>query len=131
MGFALPASIGIQKSTNKLVLAVIGDGSIMMNLQELQTLKFHNIPAKIFIINNNVYAVIRKRQKELFRKRSIGTDKSNGVSCPDFKKIAKAFDINYALIPDNNNLEATFFVAQKIDSGSAGQVQATVTYTEQ
>ena len=77
----------------------------MMNLQELETLKFHNIPAKIFIINNNVYAVIRKRQKRTFRKRSIGTDKSNGVSCPDFKKIAKAFDIKYAFIPDNNNLD--------------------------
>lgn len=105
MGYALPAIIGsYYANQNDPIISVIGDGSIMMNLQELETLKFHNIPAKIFIINNNVYAVIRKRQKELFRKRSIGTDKSNGVSCPDFKKIAKAFDINYAFIHDNNNL---------------------------
>ena len=48
------------------IIAVIGDGSIMMNLQELQTVAHHNIPLKIFVINNNAYAIINRRQKELF-----------------------------------------------------------------
>lgn len=111
MGFALPALVGCYYANKESTLiAVIGDGSIMMNLQELESIKYHNIPAKIFIISNNVYAVIRKRQKDLFRSRTIGTDRSNGVSCPNFKKIAKAFEIPYSKITNSNNLD------QKIES---------------
>ena len=79
MGFALPAIIGAHYASNIPIVAVIGDGSIMMNLQELETISYNEIPAKIFIINNNVYSVIRKRQIEMFRSRTIGTDPSDGV----------------------------------------------------
>ena len=95
MGFALPAAIGIQHSTNKLVLAVIGDGSIMMNIQELQSISYLKLPIKIIVVNNNVYSIIRRRQKDLFRRRTIGTDPKNGISCPDFKKVADCFNLNY------------------------------------
>ena len=95
MGYALPAAIGGYFANEKEIIAVIGDGSIMMNLQELQTIRFHNIPIKILIINNNGYSVIRSRQKELFRTRTIGTDSGDGVSLPDFKKIAQCFDLPY------------------------------------
>lgn len=105
MGFALPAIVGAFSTGKKTLVSVIGDGSIMMNLQELQTIKHYKIPAKIFIINNNVYGIIRRRQKELFRGRTIGTDKSNGVSCPSFKKISKSFGIKYKLIKSNENLK--------------------------
>ena len=67
MGFALPASIGVQKATDQSVLAVIGDGSIMMNLQELESISYLNLPIKIIVISNNVYSIIRRRQKDLFR----------------------------------------------------------------
>ena len=77
-----------------------------MNLQELQTLKNYNIPAKIFIINNNVYGIIRRRQEELFRGRTIGTDSTNGVTCPDFRKVSKAFGIKYKLIKSKKNLQS-------------------------
>ena len=77
----------------------------MMNIQELQTIFHHNIDCKIFLINNNVYSIIRRRQNDLFRKRTIGTDLNNGISCPDFKKIAKAFKIKYNLIKNNFSLE--------------------------
>lgn len=106
MGFALPAILGAHFSNNLPVVAVIGDGSTMMNLQELESIKYHKIPVKIFVINNNAYAVIRKRQNELFRKRTIGTDPSDGVSCPDFKDIAHTFDLQYELIDNSSNLEA-------------------------
>ena len=94
MGFALPGLVGAYYASGHPIVAVIGDGSIMMNLQELETIRYNNIPAKIFIINNNVYAVIRKRQVDLFRSRTIGVDPSDGISCPNFKKVADAFEIH-------------------------------------
>ena len=105
MGFALPAIIGAYYASNSKIVSVIGDGSIMMNLQELETIRYKNIPAKIFVINNNAYAVIRKRQKELFRSRTIGTDSSDGISCPNFKKVAQGFNIEYARISTSLNLK--------------------------
>ena len=104
MGYALPAAIGAYFSSGNPVIAVIGDGSIMMNLQELETIRHHRIPIKIIVVNNNAYAVIRKRQVELFRKRTIGTDPSNGVSCPSFKKLSATFDIAYMRINDSSEL---------------------------
>ena len=106
MGFALPSVIGAYSTGKKNIVSVIGDGSIMMNLQELQTLKYYNIPAKVFIINNNVYGIIRRRQKELFRGRTVGTDHTNGISCPNFKKISNAFGIKYKLVKTKKNLKS-------------------------
>lgn len=105
MGFSLPAIIGAHATNKKNIISVIGDGSVMMNLQEFQTIKHYNIPAKIFIINNNVYGIIRKRQKELFRGRSIGTYKLDGLSCPDFRKVSKSFDIPYKKISTKENFK--------------------------
>lgn len=105
MGYALPAAIGVSYSGRAQVFPVIGDGSVMMNLQELQTISHHRLPVKIIIVNNNVYSVIRRRQVELFRTRTIGTDPENGVSCPDFSKVAAAFDIPYLCIENSAGLE--------------------------
>ena len=104
MGYALPAAIGAYYASKLPVIAVIGDGSIMMNLQELETIRYHKLPIKIIVVNNNAYAVIRKRQVDLFRSRTIGTDSSNGVSCPDFCKVAKTFDIHYIYINNSHHL---------------------------
>ena len=106
MGFALPAAIGVQHASNGVVLAVIGDGSIMMNLQELQSISYQKLPVKIIVINNNVYSIIRRRQRDLFRKRTIGTDPANGVSCPDFAKVAECFGLHYQRIETINVLDA-------------------------
>jgi acetolactate synthase-1/2/3 large subunit len=105
MGFALPAIVGVHFSGDHPIVAVVGDGSVMMNLQELQTIRHHNIPAKILIISNNAYAIIRRRQTDLFRSRTIGTDSSNGVSCPDFREVAKSFALPYARIERADELE--------------------------
>ena len=105
MGYALPAAIGVQQITATLVLAVIGDGSVMMNLQEFQTITDNDLPIKIIIINNNVYSVIRKRQTELFRNRTIGTDPSNGVGTPDFKELSKLFNFSYVRIENAVDLD--------------------------
>jgi acetolactate synthase-1/2/3 large subunit len=106
MGFALPASIGVQLGSSGMVLAVIGDGSIMMNLQELESIRYLNLPIKIIVVNNNVYSIIRRRQRDLFRKRTIGTDPTNGVSCPDFAKVADCFGLYYQRIDSVAQLDA-------------------------
>lgn len=105
MGFALPGIIGAYYASKGPIVSVIGDGSVMMNLQELETISYNKIPAKIFIVNNNAYAVIRKRQIDLFRSRTIGVDPSDGISCPDFSKVANAFNIEYMSISNSNELE--------------------------
>jgi acetolactate synthase-1/2/3 large subunit len=106
MGFALPAAIGAQYATNDLVLAVIGDGSIMMNLQEMESIRYQRLPIKVIVINNNVYSIIRRRQRDLFRKRTIGTDPTNGVSCPDFSKVADCFGFHYQRIETVDALDS-------------------------
>ncbi len=106
MGYALPAVIGAHYAGAKQLITVIGDGSVMMNLQELATIQYQKIPAKIFIVNNNAYAVIRKRQVQLFRNRTIGVDHQTGVGIPEFKKIAAGFDIPYRKIENLKGLSA-------------------------
>jgi len=105
MGVALPGLVGAHYASDRPVIAVVGDGSIMMNLQELETIRYNKIPAKIFVISNNAYAVIRKRQVELFRSRTIGTDPGNGVGCPNFKKVAEGFEIPYVRIDSSLDLQ--------------------------
>ena len=105
MGFALPAAVGAQHATLGTVLAVIGDGSVMMNLQELESIRYQRLPIKLIVINNNVYSIIRRRQRDLFRKRTIGTDPANGVSCPDFAKVADCFGLHYQRIESVASLD--------------------------
>jgi acetolactate synthase-1/2/3 large subunit len=115
MGYALPASIGAHFASKCPITVVTGDGSIMMNLQELQTIKHNNIPVKIIVVNNNAYSIIRKRQSELFRGRTIGTDSSNGLSCPDFEKVANGFGLKYLKADDLTEFELAFNQALAID----------------
>lgn len=105
MGFALPAAIGAQHGRSQPVVTVIGDGSIMMNLQELESIRYQKLPIKIIVINNNMYSIIRRRQRGLFRKRTIGTDPDNGVSCPDFARVADCFGIQYMRIENPGQLD--------------------------
>lgn len=98
MGYGLPAAIGTCISGGRRqTICLEGDGSIMMNLQELQTILTNNLPIKIFLINNNGYHSIRLTQNNLFKehcKVGIGPE-SGDLSFPEFEKIAKAFDYPY------------------------------------
>lgn len=105
MGFSIPAVMGVA-DTGRQIVVVVGDGSFMMNLQELETIRAHKIPLKLIVVNNNVYSIIRRRQKELFRNRTIGTDPSNGVTVPNFEKVANLFDFDYVHINSPALLEA-------------------------
>jgi len=106
MGFALPASIGIHyASPKKKTICVTGDGSFQFNIQELQTIKHNNIPIKIFVLNNGGYLSIKNTQTKLFNKRYFGINSDSGVSFPDLRKMAYAYDISYLYIDDLNDLE--------------------------
>jgi acetolactate synthase-1/2/3 large subunit len=96
MGFGLPAALGACFAHNKREIINLNcDGGMMLNLQELQTISHHNLPIKIFIFNNDGYLMIKHTQKNLFKGRYVGVDKKSGISCPDFFKIAKAFNMKY------------------------------------
>lgn len=104
MGYAIPAIIGAYTAGRKNIVCIVGDGSIMMNVQELRIISAMQIPVKILVINNGMYAVIRKRQTDLFRKRTIGNDPSDGVPQPDFRAIADCFGLQYERIEDRDSL---------------------------
>lgn len=95
MGYGLPAAIGASFATDRgEVMCLNCDGGMMMNLQELQTIAHHRLPIKLFIFNNDGYLMIKHTQNSLFNKAGyVGTNRSSGVSCPDFSKVAAAFDM--------------------------------------
>jgi len=96
MGYDLPAAIGACFANGKKeVICITGDGSIQMNIQELQTISHHNLPIKIFVLNNGGYRSIEMTQQNYFNSDFIGCNAASGVSFPDFAKIAFAYDIKY------------------------------------
>lgn len=108
MGYGLPAAIGTCiGGGRKETICLEGDGSIMMNLQELQTVLTNNLPIKIFLINNNGYHSIRITQTNLFgdhTKIGIGPESSD-LSFPSFEKIAKAFGYPYYSAHSNREMK--------------------------
>ena len=106
MGLSLPLGIGACfAAKDAKVVAVTGDGSLQMNIQELQTLHHYNIPLKLFVVNNNGYLSIRNTQENYFEGRYAGSDPKSGVSCPDLRKIAYAYDLKYESIYNQEELE--------------------------
>jgi len=94
MGYGLPAAIGVSIARERgEVMCLNCDGGMMLNLQELQTIAHHRLPIKLFIFNNDGYLMIKHTQNALFKAAYVGTDRASGVSCPDFAKIAAAFDM--------------------------------------
>jgi len=96
MGSEVPGALGIHfTGLYENVICVVGDGSFMFNLQELQTISHHNTNIKIVIMNNGGYESIRVSQKNYFG-NLLGTDASNGLSFPIFEKVADVFGFGYS-----------------------------------
>lgn len=112
MGYGLPAAIGAYYGTKEPVICIEGDGSIMMNLHELETVRYNKIPLKIFIINNLGYLSIKLTQNSFFKGHLVASEKNSGVSIPSFKELAKVFGLDYYSISNNseinNKLEEAF-----------------------
>lgn len=105
MGYGVPGAIGACIGNNKSrVICITGDGGLMMNIQELQTLKHHNLPIKLFIFNNKGYSSIRETQKTYFE-GFIASEPSSGVSMPDFAKVAEAYGLKAKKINNQENLK--------------------------
>ncbi len=106
MGYDLPATVGAAFGQGASeIICVTGDGSSMLNLQELQTMVHYKLPAKIFLLENEGYLSIRRTQDTHFKQHHVGSDKDSGVSCPDFLKVAKAFGFEVEEIKNNSELE--------------------------
>lgn len=105
MGNGLPSSIGAALAADgRKVITLDGDGSMMMNLQELQTIVGYKLPIKIVIFNNNGYLFIKHSQKAFLDGRYTGVSPETGVTFPKFEKIAAAFEIPY-FNTKNNTIE--------------------------
>lgn len=106
MGYDLPAAIGMCFAADKKeTICFAGDGSIMMNLQELQTIKHHNLPIKIFVLNNDGYLSIKMTQNNFFEGRHCGDGRDSGVSTPDFVAVARAFGIEAFKLTDPEKVD--------------------------
>lgn len=120
MGYGLPAAIGTCiGGGRRTTICLEGDGSIMMNLQELQTIITNKLPIKIFLINNEGYHSIRITQSNLFKehcKVGIGPE-SRDLSFPEFKKIAEAFGYRY--LSARNNKEMRKVVDEALNTDGA------------
>jgi acetolactate synthase-1/2/3 large subunit len=93
MGYDLPASVGAAIARRgKRVVCLAGDGSVHLNIQELQTLAHHNLPVKLIVLNNGGYLSMRQTQSNFFG-RLIGAGPSSGVSFPDYTRVANAYGI--------------------------------------
>jgi acetolactate synthase-1/2/3 large subunit len=106
MGYAFPAAIGASfANKKKRIICIDGDGSIQINIQELQTMVANNLPVKLFIINNDGYGIIKQFQELYLNKRYEASISSKGVTNPNFKKISKAYGINYSEIKNNKQID--------------------------
>ena len=106
MGYDLPGSIGALKASGgKPIVCLAGDGSIMMNLQELQTIAGNRLPIKIFILNNSGYVSIFQTHRNFFGGVEVGGGPKSGVTFPDFGRLSEAFGLPYLRCGTHNAME--------------------------
>lgn len=95
MGYDLPAAIGAHVATGRPVVCLAGDGSIMMNLQELATIAGRALPVKIFLLNNQGYHSIRQTQRNFFPDNVVGCGSDSGLCFPDFGRLSEGFGLPF------------------------------------
>ena len=106
MGWGLPAAIGAAFATGRRVICIVGDGGLMMNVQELATLAHHGLPVKLVVLNNGGYLTMRQSQAHAFGEH-MGSDEAGGLSFPDFSTLARANRLPYHVLRnsrDSHNL---------------------------
>ncbi len=117
MGYDLPAAIGVCAATEgkQRVICIAGDGSIMMNLQELQTIAGNGLPVKVFLINNSGYVSIFQTHRNFFNGVEVGGGPKSNVTFPDFSRVAAAFDFVYHRAESHNELASAISAALDAD----------------
>jgi len=114
MGYALPASIGASMFGRR-VICLTGDGSLQMNVQELETIHYNNLPIKIFVFANGGYHSIIESQSNHFG-RLVGCTRDSGLSLPDLSSIAPAYGIKFFRVFDYGQFEE--FLPEIIEGNS-------------
>jgi len=126
MGYDLPAAIGACVGANgQRVICLAGDGSIQMNLQELETITYNHLPIKIFVLNNHGYHSIRQTQTNFFGKPLVGCEPENGVGFPDMKKIAYAYDIPFLRCENHNEMQEMISETLGVDGPAICEIMLT------
>lgn len=117
MGYDLPAAIGVcvARGFDKRVICIAGDGSIMMNLQELQTIAGYHMPVKVFLLNNSGYVSIFQTHRNFFNGVEVGGGPKSNVTFPDFGKVARAFGFSYFRATRHDELASTIADALATD----------------
>ncbi len=116
MGFCLPAVIGgCLASGRKQTVGIVGDGGIMHNIQDLETLARLRLPVVLFIWNNNGYGSIRNMQDNRFPGGRVACDPESGLTIPDFSKIVPAFGLTYRKIESSRGLSARIRALLEMD----------------
>ena len=105
MGYEIPAAIGAYHASKQEVICIAGDGSIMMNLQELAIIGSQKLPIKIFLLNNEGYHSIRQTQQNYFPNNLVGCGIESGLPFPNFRDLAKGFSLNYEFSNSENSLQ--------------------------
>ena len=96
MGYTLPASIGVAVADlNNVIVGITGDGSFMQNMQEISIMQFHQLPLKLFVVNNEGYLSIRQSENKFFAGHLVAEGPTSKVPFPNFEKVVKAFDLPY------------------------------------
>lgn len=118
MGYDLPAAVGAcVANTGAPIVCIAGDGSVQMNIQELQTIVTNKLPVKLFIINNGGYHQIRQTQNNIFHNGLVGVGPESGdLGFPDFEKLSGAYGIPYARIENNSELNKVIDTVLESDS---------------
>lgn len=107
MGYDLPAAIGasIALDNKKPVICIAGDGSLMMNIQELATVDYLRSDIRLILINNGGYSSIRQTQNNYFPQNIMGVDSTTGLGLPDFVRVSNAFNIAGFKIDKPNDID--------------------------
>jgi acetolactate synthase-1/2/3 large subunit len=117
MGYDLPGAIGACiASGRKKIVCLAGDGSMQMNLQELQTIAHHRLPIKIFVLNNDGYHSMRQTIGNFFGGLKVGYDPESGVSFPEVERLAYAYRIPYRRCSTHGELDSAIAEALRGDS---------------
>ena len=126
MGYDLPPAVGIAQATGRELTLVTGEGSLMMNLQELQTIVTNRVPVRIFLICNGGYHSIRQTQNAYFGKPLIGIGpESRDLDFPEPEKLAVCFGLSYGSIMNNETMEESLSRAMELPLPALIEVQVT------
>jgi acetolactate synthase-1/2/3 large subunit len=119
MGYGLPAAIGACLALNeKRIICITGDGGLMMNIQELNTVLYHKLPIKIFVLNNHGYSMIQQTQDQWLNSNYEASSEASGLGFPDFHKLAELLGFNTLTI--HSNQEASDKLKAFLDAPGPG-----------